>query len=255
MVCGRRALAFRKMTAAAMMLAAGAGLAAAQVGVGYPEIEYAAPDQSVWTARTNAKGEPDNPLFALAAELFAKAGIPWHGRIYPPARMFKYLQDGTAQFSMLVKVPTLQQCCLWSRRPVAVAELRVYRLGSRQPLKGRENLVGKSVIIVRGYSYAGLKDFIADGKNRITGHEAPTHAAAFRMLAQERADYLLDYAGPAAETIAADPVPGLQDETLSRQDVHLVLSRSYPDAERVMARLESIAETLDKESLLRMPVR
>ena len=37
----------------------------------------------------------------------------------------------------------------------------------------------------------------------------------------------------------------LHFDVLSHLDVYLVLSKSYPDAERVMARLEAIAATFD----------
>jgi polar amino acid transport system substrate-binding protein len=230
---------------------AGAVQAQAQAVPGYPEIDYASPEQSVWTTRVNDRGEPENPLFRLASELFARVGIPWHVKTYPAARMFRYLEDGTAQFSILVKAPSLQQCCLLSRQPVASAEIRVYSIGQKPAVRTREDLAGKAVITVRGYSYAGLKDFIADGKNRIADNEAPSHGAAFRMLAGGRADYLIDYGGPAAEILAENPVPGVRYDVLSRQDVHLVLSRTYPEAEKVMARLEAVAESLDREKLLK----
>lgn len=208
------------------------------------------PEQSVWTTRVDDKGAPDNPLYRLATVLFAKAGVPWRGENYPAARMFRYLQEGTAQFSMLVKAPMLETCCLLSRRPVAVAEIRVYRRSGVAPVGARADLVGKKVITIRGYSYGGLLDFIADEKNRVSNQVAPSHVSAFRMLAQGRADYLLDYTGPAGEVLAAEPVAGVQSDSLSRQDIHLVLSKSYPDAPALMQRLETIAESLDLRAIL-----
>lgn len=216
-----------------------------------PAIEYVSPDQSVWTIRLNERGEPDNPLLSVAAALFAKLGIPWQGKSYPAARMFKYLQDGTAQFSMLVKAPSLQDCCLWSRKPIVSAEIRVYRPGDSAAIKSREDLAGKSVILIRGYSYAGLRDFIADEKNRVSSVDSTTHVAAFRMLAGGRADYLIDYAGPAAEVLAAEPIARIQSDLLTSQDVHLVLSKTYPDAANVMARLEAAAAALDIPQIIR----
>lgn len=215
-----------------------------------PTIEYIFPDQSVWTIRTNSKGEPDNPLLRMVDILFAKAGISWYGRSYPAARMFKRLQNGTAQFSVLVKSPTLQECCLLSRKPVTVAEIRVYHLEGKAPIKVINDLVGKNIITILGYSYGNLFGFFGDERNRINNNVAQTHQAAFKMLARQRADYVIDYAGPASEVLAAAPVPGLRWEVLSRQDVHLVLSKSYPDAPRVMARLEAIVDTLDVEKIL-----
>jgi ABC-type amino acid transport substrate-binding protein len=222
----------------------------AQKALLLPEIEYASPDQSVWTTRVKEGGEPDNPLLRVAGALFAKAGIPWHGKSYPASRLFAYLQDGTAQFSMLVRVPALQDCCLFSKKPVTTAEIRAYRRTGTAPIKVREDLAGKSVITIRGYSYGGLVNFLADERNRVTNHVTQAHASAFRMLESGRADYVIDYAGPANEVLAAEPIAGMSFDVLTRQEVYLVLSRTYPDAQGVMDRLEAIVATLDVEGLI-----
>lgn len=219
------------------------------------EIEYAAPDQSVWTIRRDAQGQPDNPLFRVATQMFAKAGIPWQGRAYPAARLFKYLQDGTSQFSILVKAPALQACCLFSRSPVATAEIHAYHLADRAPPRKLDDLAGKRVIVVHGYSYGGLLGFVNDERNRITVSAALTHESAFKMLERGRADYVIDYAGPGNEVLTQNPMPGVQSALLSRQDVYLVLSRTYPDAHKVMERLEQIVSTLDVEQILAGPQR
>lgn len=215
------------------------------------ELEYASPDQSVWTTRTNAGGQPDNPLQSVAAALFARANLPWQHQVYPASRMFKRLQEGSAQFSMLVKAPALQECCLWSRKPVLSAEIRAYRRDGSAPIRSRDDFAGKNVVTIRGYSYAGLRDWLADPARQVALSDAPTHAAAFRMLARGRADYVIDYGGPAAEVLAAEPIAELRSDLLNRQEVFLVLSKSYPDAARVMARLEAIAEALNIPEIVR----
>jgi ABC-type amino acid transport substrate-binding protein len=209
-----------------------------------PEIEYAYPDQSIWTTRLSADGEPANPLLTLAAELFSRAGLSWHGKSYPAARMFYSLRNDSAQFSILVKARMLEECCLFSRKPVAITEVRAYHFAGTPTVVGRDSLVGLSVITVQGYSYSGLGAFINDPAHRIQNNVAQTHDAAFLMLQNGRAEVVVDYAGPAAEILAAHPLAGLQSEVIERLDVHLVLSRSYPDAEAVMARLEAIAERI-----------
>jgi polar amino acid transport system substrate-binding protein len=214
------------------------------------ELEYAYPDQSVWTTRVDSRGEPDNPLLRVAAAMFSEAGITWHGRGYPASRMFEYLKNGTAHFSMLVRAPALQECCLLGKAPVATTDLRAYRQAPSPAIAGKEALAGKRVAIIRGYSYAGLKDFLFDPRNAVAVEEVARHDAAFGLLERGRVDYVLDYSGPAAEVLAAHPIAAMQSDTLSRLDVYLVLSKSYPDAEAVLARLEAIAARLDRPALM-----
>lgn len=215
------------------------------------EIEYASPDQSVWSTKLSSNGEPNNPLLHLAAAILNKAGIPWHAKTYPANRLFKYLQDGTSNFSILVQAPALQECCIFSRKPILAIELRAYWLGNKTPITNRNQLIGKSVITIRGYSYGGLRDFINDPENRITLNEASTHQAALQMLLRKRADYLIDYTGPADEVVAAAQTKEIESSTLSRENVHLILAKSYPDAPKVMARLEAITSTLDIPKIMR----
>lgn len=230
--------AFRRMARLFWpVLVLAAGTAAAEPRA----VEYSSPDQSVWTTHKDAAGDPENPLLRLAAPLFERAGLPWRARTLPAARLFEYLRDGQTDFSMLVKSPALDKCCLVSRRPVAVTELRVYRRKDRPPVTARQALAGQEVITVHGYTYGTLLAHIRDPANGVISHGTASHDAAFAMLERGRADYLLDYAGPAQEVLARQPIPDLAYDVIDRLDVHLVLSRAYPDAEATMARLEEAA--------------
>lgn len=218
------------------------------------EIEYAYPDISVWTTERDSEGKLKNPLVRLAGPLFEKAGIPWRAQDYPARRMFANLREGTSKFSMLVNAPSiLQDCCLVSNDPVAVVEIRVFHKKDAQPIKSREDLNGKNVITIRGYSYAGTLKYIQDKKNKIQNFAAPNHFAAFSMFDSGRAEYVLDYAFPAAEVLEQNPVKDITYSTLKKTNVYLILHKDYPDAKNVMAKLEKIAKTLDKEEFLNSP--
>ena len=215
-----------------------------------PEIEFGYPEMPPRTF-TNARGEPEGTHFRVARALFAKAGIAWHAAGYPALRLVKNLQDGTTNFSMLVRHPMLLDCCIYSKDPIDVEEILVYRTGDKAPVKTRAGLAGKHVIVITGYSYGGLADYLKDPLNKITPVVAASHQSAFDMLVAKRADYLLDYIGPATETLAQhEPIAGLSDEVLDSTPLYLVLSKSYPDAERVMVSLEEIYRSLDKSTQL-----
>lgn len=248
-----RKLSFQPLLARlALLMCVGLSLAAfaADDASQSVEIEYGSPDQSVWTTRTDATGQPGNPLLGVAEALFAQARIPWRAGIYPAPRLFANLKNGTTPFSMLVRVPALQECCLFSRQSITTVEIRAYRRATSPALRGGEDLAGKRVITIHGYSYGGLIRFIADENNRVSNNVAHTHAAAFRMLDNGRADYVIDYADPAREVLADEPIAGVTSDVLSQQQVYLVLNKTYPDAQNLMSRLEAIAATLDVETML-----
>ncbi|WP_417820247.1 substrate-binding periplasmic protein [Terasakiella sp.] len=218
------------------------------------KIEYAYPDISVWTTQRDADGKLKNPLVRLAQPLFEKAGIPWQAKDYPAKRMFANLREGVSKFSMLVNAPSiLRNCCLVSKDPVAVVEIRVFHRKETPIISALEDLNGKSVITIRGYSYAGTLKYIQEKENQIQNYPAPNHSAAFSMFSNGRADYVLDYAFPAAEILEKSPIEDIAFSTLKKTNVYLILHKSYPDAENVMARLEEIAKTLDKEEFLNAP--
>ncbi|WP_428609802.1 substrate-binding periplasmic protein [Sedimenticola sp.] len=223
------------------------GMAVSNAATAPTEIEYAYPDQSVWTTQVDENGILKNPLLDFAERLFSRAGIPWHSTPYPAKRLFSNLKQGVSNFSMLVRAASLESCCLFSQQPVTHTELRVYRLADAAPITDKEALKGKRVITIHGYSYGGLGRFIRDPANNIEIINTPRHESAFAMLAHQRADYLLDYTGPSMEVLAAEPIPGIENHILTTLNVYLVLHKDYPDAEQVMKKLDAIAQELNRE--------
>lgn len=241
----------------ALPLVCGAALCApaqgqlAQAGRAAQDIEYGYPEQSIFLVGRDAQGRVDSPMLHLARALLDRAGVRWRAASYPAARLYRNLQDGTTNFAILVRSPAVDACCLVGRIPVFRTVLGVYYLGEHPPVKRREDLAGRSVITVAGYNYAGLLAFVNDPANRIRNEAAPGHRAAFDLLAARRADYLLDYASAASDLLAAAPIDGLRMDPLERVEIFLVLSRSYPDAEAFLARLEAIVRTLRIEEVLK----
>ncbi|MCW8915559.1 MAG: amino acid ABC transporter [Magnetovibrio sp.] len=220
-------------------------------------LEYAYPDISVWTTQRDSDGKLKNPLVKLAKPLFEKAEIPWSAQDYPAKRMFERLRQGTSKFSMLVNAKSaLAGCCLLSKQRVAVVEIRMYRRPGSPAVLTKSDLNGKNVITIRGYSYAGWRNYINEPSHNIVNNVAGDHMAAFSMLEAGRADYVLDYAGPAEEVLAAKSMEeDVTFDSVSQTDVFLVLNKKYPNAEQVMAKLETILKTLDTSEFINAPGR
>lgn len=215
------------------------------------EIEYGYPDQSIFVATINDKGQPDSPMTLVADAILTKAGLSWHAMPYPAKRLFDNLKNGTTNFSILVRASSLKDSCIFSRDPIYSTSLNVYHLGEKPRIRSKEDLMGKSLITIRGYSYGGLLKFISNPDNGIVNEVASTHKAAFKMLEENRSDYLIDYASAAGDILAEKPIKGLNSDKLSQLDIFLIVSKLHPDAEDLMARLEEIAATLDINEILK----
>lgn len=223
------------LTGAATPALAGIGAALSQ-----PEIEYGYPEQPPH-AYTNAQGQAVGSYPRLLNMLFKQAGIAWHGASYPDRRLMANLDNGTTSFSIQAKNPQLANCCLYGKTPVWYDELRVYHRAATPTILRKEDLIGKRVAVLAGFSYGGLIDFIDDPQHRIDKQLANSHVAAFEMLDSGRADYLLDYADPAnSEGLAKHPIADLRSLKIDTVYMYFVINKNYPDAAYLLNRLEAL---------------
>jgi ABC-type amino acid transport substrate-binding protein len=212
-----------------------------------PMLEYGYPEQPP-RVFTRGDGQPDGHYPRLLKVLLERAGLEWRANPLPAARLMKSLDSGETNFSILVKNPLLDACCLYGTQPIWYDELTVFSAGDTAPVTSKEDLIGKDLIVIAGYSYGGLISFLKDPANRINLNPAESHAAAFAMLDAGRAPYLLNYAEPAiAEGLMKHHVADLKKSPISRIDMYLVLRKAYPDAPAVIERLENLYRALYAE--------
>ena len=107
---------------------------------------------------------------------------------------------------------------------------------SKHPMRGKNELSRKLVIAPNGYCSAGMIHFLWEEKNGTQLETAKGMEAAFQMLKSERADYL-----------ASNAVTGLKSEVVTRYPIHLVLSKSWPEAVKTMTRRDELARGQGKE--------
>lgn len=215
------------------------------------KIRYGYPNQSIFIATVNGKEQSTTPMLSVAQELFSRTNLSWNSTAYPAKRLFRNLKNGETNFSILVRASSLLESCIFSKKPVYSTSLNVYYIGDKPPIITKEGLIGKRLVTIRGYSYGKLRKFIEDPKNNIINEVTNTHSSAFRMLKLGRVDYLLDYASAAEDIISKNSISNLQSDILSHLDIFLVLSKSYPNANELMEKLETTVESMDINKIIR----
>jgi polar amino acid transport system substrate-binding protein len=216
------------------------------------KIDYVYPDSNARkSANQGAPNKGVKNLLRFADLLFSKAGIPWTATPYPAKRTYLLLRNGAANFSILTNPQNqLKDCCLISTDPITELEVGVYSLGKRPSIKSKEDLIGKSIIAIRGYKYAGIYKFLNAHKSTTRVFYATNRESAFKMLERRRADLFLDYPQGANAFLKDQKDFKTSYNVLLKTGLHLVLHKDYPDAEATLTKLEAIAKKLDTRAIL-----
>ncbi len=190
---------------------------------------------------TNDAGKPEGMLIDLAAKVFPEAGYEWDAVSYPVRRLVEFLVSGDLDIWMGLKtLPVFKGKTYIGNEIVASLVLNAYTTGNNPPVIKKEDLSGKSVIILRGYSYGGWINYILDKKNNVSYIKANKHLSALKMLQAKRADYLLDYRDPIDRALKKFDLPELKHNQISSLPCYFIVSKKIKDGADVINRLETV---------------
>ncbi|MBU1168417.1 MAG: transporter substrate-binding domain-containing protein [Proteobacteria bacterium] len=200
---------------------------------------------------TEAGGKPSGILIDLANKVFHDAGYEFEAFSYPVRRLASYIGSGDLDVWMGLKtLPEFTGKAYIGDAIIAELVLRAYTKGKKTPILVKEDLIGKSIIVLRGYSYGGWITFIEDPKNNINHIKANKHEAAFNMLKADRADFLLDYKEPSDMALQKIRINDLEYNQISALPCYFVVSRANPKGQDIIKKLEKSHEKLKKEGAL-----
>ena len=129
----------------------------------------------------------------------------------------------------MTHIPALNDAVVASRSQPMQSQLSVWSLKIHPPLTQFSDLKGKTLILISGYTYGGLREILSqDADIRIT--EAPNHEAALNMLGRGRGTHLLDYTHPVAELLETQPIARLRESPLRIRQGAWLVSRQRDDA-------------------------
>lgn len=211
---------------------------ARQVKVGY----YEFPPYSY----TDARGRPSGSGLALAKRLLHQAGYQASFRSLPGARLYNDLRDGSVHlWAGASGKAELRQHTLETHNILGEIVLNLYfRHGTPAP-RLPEDLRGKGVIVISGYSYwQPVSQWLEAPELGIVQHRTASHAAALQMLQRRRGDYLLNYQTPVDQARAEQGLGELPFVQVQRVPLTLVISRRAPEAEALRDALDDAYRAL-----------
>lgn len=176
------------------------------------------------------QGKPAGEFVNITRKVAAEAGYQLEFIYLPVARAYLYLKSGTIDLWMgITGIPALKDHVLESWINPIPVELSAWYLDGISPVDHMDRLRNKTVILIGGYTYAGLKDWLTSQPNiHIT--EAPNHRSGLDMLKRKRGDYLLDYRQPVQEVLARTNDTGIRESEIRSQNGVWLFSMANPRA-------------------------
>jgi polar amino acid transport system substrate-binding protein len=185
----------------------------------FPPISYQAAD-----------GTPAGSFIELTRKVALEAGYQPDFIYLPVSRVYLYLTNGAIDvWPGVTEVPSLEDEVLESWvSPFPVQLSAWYREGT-PPLEHFDQLQGKRVIVIGGYTYGGLKGWLERNRG-IKLTEAPNHRSAVDMLKRKRGDYLLDYQAPVQEILKERSSSVIRESEVRTRNTAWVFSLANPRA-------------------------
>ncbi len=188
---------------------------------------------------TYPDGQGRGPFIDMARKLGDAIGYDIKPVSLPPKRAVKLVGSGEVDFWFGLATNELYNDNVYiSKNPIDHLELRVYSIKPMGKFNGREDLVGKSVVILRGYTYGGLRDFILDPKNEIYAVQVSSLAQGLKVLEVRELDYILGYTRPVSEALQEYALSNIDSRIISSLDIHMTLHKDIDNSKKLMEELE-----------------
>jgi len=183
--------------------------------------------------------------------LFSRISVNYELRVYPRKRLNGLISNGSLVGFGAKGASTYNDKVYFSELPVFSVTLRVYSHKNRKTINSIEDFRGKSVLLVSGYEYDGLIDYLLDSKNAIRVQRTRGHDSAFMMLAAGRGvDYLISYDVTSEHVLMKLASLGLKHTELKSFDIYFSVPKIYPNAKELIGKVNGAMRQLKIEGEL-----
>lgn len=186
---------------------------------------------------TNDEGIASGYLAELSRRVFREMDLRVHYQQHPATRLYHQLKSGKTALTMGPEgLHQLRRAAVESQEPAITLTLAIYHRQGTDPVFDVDELKGKRVVLMQGYSYGRLRRFFEEQADSMQISYARTHTSALKMLLYGRVDYLLNYQIPADTVIARNGLGGLKRQVIGKTPIHLFVSRKIEGAQRITDR-------------------
>ena len=177
-----------------------------------------------------ADGSPAGTFIEITRKVATEAGYEPEFLYLPISRVYLYLRNGRIDvWPGSANVPALKGEVLETWVSPFASQLSAWYLEGTEPLSHFDQLQGKTVITIAGYTYGGLLYWL-EGESSIDVTQAPNFRAALDMLKLGRGQYLFGHRDPVLETLAMSEDEKIRESEIRLRNLTWLFSLANPRA-------------------------
>jgi polar amino acid transport system substrate-binding protein len=190
---------------------------------------------------TDAQGRAQGILNHLTLKILQQQNMQARFVEVPLTQLFDRINQGhNGVVHLIGAFPVPKQQLSFSERPLAYLQLKAYYRNAPE-IQKLSDLRGKKVIMVKGYTYGYLRDYLQLPENRVTILLVDSHEQAIKLLSHQSELYLLNYEKPFHTAIGEAKVRQLNQYLLSEIPIYWA---STKENSSILLRMEQGLEAL-----------
>ncbi|MFT7558544.1 MAG: polar amino acid transport system substrate-binding protein [Flavobacteriales bacterium] len=194
---------------------------------------------------TNNKKVLRPEVTGLLEHIFIRANIDFKLSSFPPARVFDGLKNGKIELWLGVAgVYSIEDHVVYGKSKLSDLDVAVYSLDDKV-VSSIEDLSGRSIVLLHGYGYGHIRQYVDNEKNNVSVHIAHSRDSAFKMLQSRRVEYLLDYKQVMDAYVTKNTsLPILKTYDLGRIPIIFVGSKRVKHIDSLLKKLDLIVHDM-----------
>lgn len=175
--------------------------------------------------------------------VFQRAGIEYKPVNVAISRFYSSIATGKVQLSALPKGMPGMENVIMSDAPFANFDLRVFWLDSTTSIESLNELAGKKVVLIKGYSYGGEVEAALPIAVREQFQVVDNQAVAIKKLVLKEADYAVGYWAMMSYLQKNFPSLQISNQKVAEIPIYFAVHKSSDNATDIMQKFNGALQS------------
>jgi len=211
--------------------------------------------------RKDGNGKPVGTFVDNLKKILKEANVDYEMNFYPVKRMILYMMVGKLDLGIGRDKDSMPAMIglrmLWTKNSITTIRTTLCSINGL-PVRSIADVKGKKLLMKVQVLPDEIDEFLKNSDNRITVDESRTFESAVKKLLLGRGDYLIIPDLPLESILEKNPDLmlkaknlGLVKKTINERPIHLLLNKSTPDADALLARLDKAIVKLKADGIFK----